>query len=275
MSRYMTEVCTRFFQSKSHDKILCCFCCVINLQRQGVADDLLCTKNCLLSSAHECCPFLVLGLKKKPPPLWQLGKTEAGSLARNLHNTSSIFLCWPTVPICCSEVSFPAVSFASVFSVPGLSALAAANQVKIAAQIMQDLPCNLTLVYQYIALWVIVSLVVRMGLIFERSCGQLFYGKPEPAWLINSRRRQYGDSQYSGGSYSGQPSFGPYSQGSALPVSSCSHSLTVTNSSSSSSSLGYQPLGSHFLQPHECSLVGLRERGTRSWLCLSCIPFWS
>jgi hypothetical protein len=47
--------------------------------------------------------------------------------------------------------------------------------------------------------------------------GQLFYGKPEPAWVINSRRRQYGDSQYSAGSYSGQPSFGPYSQGSALP----------------------------------------------------------
>ncbi|KAH8935054.1 hypothetical protein BDL97_17G010500 [Sphagnum fallax] len=51
----------------------------------------------------------------------------------------------------------------------------------------------------------------------SRYMTELFYGKPEPAWLINSRRRQYGDSQYSGGSYSGQPSFGPYSQGSALP----------------------------------------------------------
>jgi hypothetical protein len=53
---------------------------------------------------------------------------------------------------------------------------------------------------------------------------QLFYGKPEPVWVINQRRRGLGTEPYydssSSGGYGSRPAeFGPYSRGNLLPVS--------------------------------------------------------
>jgi hypothetical protein len=51
---------------------------------------------------------------------------------------------------------------------------------------------------------------------------ELFYGKPEPVWVINQRRRGLGTEPYydpsSSGGYGSRPAeFGPYSRGPLLP----------------------------------------------------------